>query len=145
MAQNQQVESPTIISNNFTKILLNEITTPTKSSPPQVITNGSVKQIIKIVDDLNSKAKTTPTIIKNNYNPPRTTLTTAGNSIFYNNSNKANLLTGKSIFYNSNNNNEKVKSFDEDESDIDTNKIQEIPAKEPDLTKIPKKSALKKD
>jgi hypothetical protein len=61
----------------------------TKSSPPKVITNGSVKQIIKIVDDLNSKAKTTPTIIKNNYNPPRTTLTTAGNSIFYNNSNKA--------------------------------------------------------
>ena len=144
MAQNQQVESPTIISNNFTKILLNEITTPTKSSPPQVITNGSVKQIIKIVDDLNSKAKTTPTIIQNSYNPPPTTPTTAGNSIFYNNSNKANLLTGKSIFYNSNNN-EKVKSFDEDESDIDTNKIQEIPAKEPDLTKIPKKSALKKD
>jgi hypothetical protein len=35
VAQNQQVESPTIISNNFTKILLNEITTPTKSLPPQ--------------------------------------------------------------------------------------------------------------
>jgi phosphatase and actin regulator 3 len=144
VAQNQQVESPTIISNNFTKILLNEITTPTKSSPPLVITNGSVKQIIKIVDDLNSKAKTTPTINQNSYNPPPTTPTTTGNSIFYNNSNKANLLSGKSIFYNSNNY-EKVKSFDEDESDIDTNKIEEIPAKEPDLTKIPKKSALKKE
>ena len=143
VAHNQQSENSTIIPNNLTKLLLNE-TTPTKSSPPLIKANGSVKQIIKIVDELNSKAKTTPTTTstQNNYNSPTTP--TTGNSTFYTNNYTNNLATGKSIFYNNSN---EITSFDEDEDEveIDTNKIEEIPAKEPDLTKIPKKSALKKE
>ena len=85
--------------------------------------NDSVKQLsLKIVEDLNLKNRT-PTI--------------SGNSIFYSNETSANVTAGKSIFYNSNTNNE--------DEIADVNKVEEVPVKEPDLNKLPKKSALKKD
>ena len=90
-----------------------------------------------------------------------------GNSVFYDNSSKINgskvtvqtpVTKGNSIFYSTNNDNNKDDNDDNDDDVDDVSessngesptvnncKIEEIPIKEPDLTKQPKKSALKKE
>ncbi len=59
------------------------------------------------------------------------------------------LITNSLFYYNNNNNNNNNNTTDHNTnvsvSIRDTNKIEEIPAKEPDINKKPKKSALKKD